>query len=218
MKNMKRIALVVAITLLLGCAIGGTLAWLTDSTEAVTNTFTSSDVDIDLAETTTDYKMVPGNVIPKDPKVTVKADSEPCWLFVKIEKSANYDTYLESYQVAEGWTKGDGTLIPANVYYRTAVANDNFYVLKGNTTNSETTDDNGYVIVKTGVTKAEMALIDGKDADGNALTGDALKAEENARPTLTFKAFAVQQANIVNNNDNGTAADEAWATIPANVK
>ncbi|MBO5301957.1 MAG: hypothetical protein J6A81_07070, partial [Peptococcaceae bacterium] len=80
MKNMKRIALVVAITLLLGCAIGGTMAWLIDDTDPVVNTFTSSDVEITLDESDVDnstddkdrdtsnsYKMVPGATITKDP-------------------------------------------------------------------------------------------------------------------------------------------------------
>ena len=41
MKNMKRsVALLVAIALLIGCAAGGTMAWLTMKTQDVVNTFT----------------------------------------------------------------------------------------------------------------------------------------------------------------------------------
>ena len=54
---------VVAAALALCCAIGGTLAWLTDKTDPVVNTFTVGNVDITLAETTgQEYKMVPGCV------------------------------------------------------------------------------------------------------------------------------------------------------------
>ena len=78
---------IVAIALVLCCVVGGSLAWLVDQTDPVKNTFTVGDINIDLTETTTDYKMVPGNTIAKDPTVTVKADSEASWLFVKVTAS-----------------------------------------------------------------------------------------------------------------------------------
>ena len=43
---------VLALTLLIGCSLGGTIAWLMDKTETVTNTFTVGDINIDLTETT----------------------------------------------------------------------------------------------------------------------------------------------------------------------
>lgn len=125
----KKVLSIVAVVLVLCCAIGGTLAWLTDKTEPVVNTFTVGDINIELTETTTNYKMVPGNTISKDPKVTVKANSEACWLFVKVEKSTNFDQYL-SYEMADGWTK-----LEDGVYYREVsaiTANADFTVLKDN--------------------------------------------------------------------------------------
>ena len=117
----RRIAMTVALVLVVALAsVGGTIAWLTATTTPVTNTFTVGNIDITLDETTTDYKMVPGNTIAKDPKVTVKAGSEACWLFVKIEESANLDNYI-SCDVAEGWTKLNTT--PADtIYYRSVDA------------------------------------------------------------------------------------------------
>ena len=70
----KILALVLALTLLVAGVVGGTLAWLTDRTAEVKNTFTVGDINIGLTETTADYKMVPGNTIAKDPTVTVKSD------------------------------------------------------------------------------------------------------------------------------------------------
>lgn len=94
MKKKATIA-VVALALVLCFAIGGTLAWLVDESDKVVNTFTYGDINIDLSETTGEkYKMIPGNDITKDPKVTVEANSEACWLFVKVEKSDNYADYL----------------------------------------------------------------------------------------------------------------------------
>ena len=110
----KTLALVLALTLLVAGVVGGTLAWLTDRTAEVKNTFTVGDINIGLTETTTDYKMVPGNTIAKDPTVTVKANSEACWLFVKVTKSENLDTFI-TYAIAEGWTALPGV---DGVYYR----------------------------------------------------------------------------------------------------
>lgn len=163
----KKVLSIVAVVLVLCCAIGGTLAWLTDKTGPVKNTFTVGDINIDLTETTKDYKMVPGNTIAKDPKVTVKDGSEACWLFVKVEKSTNFDSFM-TYEMADGWTALPDV---TGVYYRevaaTTAATD-FSVLKDNS-----------VLVKDGVTKT---MLNGLD--------------ETTFPTLTFTAYAVQKDNV----------------------
>lgn len=164
----KKVLSIVAVVLVLCCAIGGTLAWLTDKTDPVVNTFTVGDINIDLDESENlDLKMVPGNTITKDPKVTVKANSEACWLFVKVEKSANFDRFM-TYEMADGWTALPGV---DGVFYRevaaTTAATD-FSVLKDNS-----------VSVKDSVTKTDL----------NALTQDTF-------PTLTFTAYAVQKDNV----------------------
>lgn len=138
----KTLALVLALTLLVAGIVGGTLAWLTDQTDEVKNTFTVGDINIGLAETTTDYKMVPGNTIAKDPTVTVKANSEACWLFVQVTESANLDDFI-TYAIATGWTE-----LEAGVYYRevpASAADQTFSVLAGNT-----------VTVKSDVTKTML--------------------------------------------------------------
>lgn len=126
----KTLALVLALTLLVAGVVGGTLAWLTDQTAEVKNTFTVGDINIGLTETTADYKMVPGNTIAKDPTVTVQANSEACWLFVQVTKSENLDTFI-TYAIAEGWTE-----LQDGVYYRevpASAADQTFSVLAGNT-------------------------------------------------------------------------------------
>lgn len=157
---------VVAVALVACFAIGGTLAWLADSTQTVTNTFTVGDIDITLEETTgSEYKVTPGTDLEKDPKVTVLANSEACWLFVKVE-AANWDEGL-GYAIADGWKKLDGE---ENVYYRQVAAdeeNQEFFVLKNNE-----------VTVSTDLTKADLEAM-----------------AENA-PKLSFTAYAVQQENL----------------------
>ena len=98
----KTIALVLALVLIVGAAIGGTVAYLTDKSAAVTNTFTIGKVDIDLTETTSDYKMIPGSTIGKDPTVAVRVGSENSWVFVKVVAN-NVSDYLE-YSIDSGWT------------------------------------------------------------------------------------------------------------------
>lgn len=188
MKKKATIA-VVALALVLCFAIGGTLAWLVDESDEVVNTFTYGDINIDLSESTgNEYKMIPGNDIAKDPKVTVEANSEACWLFVKVEKSANYDSYLADYAIVTGWTALDGV---ADVYYRevdaaTAKAGTSYQVLAGKDGYPD-----GYVTVKNTVTKSDMK---------------AIKDDTVTKPTLTFTAYAVQK-------DNFATAKLAWEQI-----
>lgn len=142
----KKLTVSLAVLALVACmTAGATLAWLTAKTSSVTNTFTYGDINIELKETTGEsYKMVPGNTIAKDPKVTVKANSEACWLFVKVEKSGNFDSFME-YGIASGWTKLDGV---DGVYYREVASPTDdtvFDVLKDNS-----------VTVKTTVTKEQF--------------------------------------------------------------
>ncbi len=191
--NTKALLLAGVIALGANAAVGGTLAWLISKTDSAVNTFTYGDINIDLDEsdsgdndgdpTTNTYDMVPGNSITKDPLITVEADSEDCWLFVKLDKSANFDDFME-YAVAEGWTALTGN---DGVYYREVTKSDEvqqFYVLEGN-----------QVTVSPDVTKEML----------NAL--DAVEGEETY-PTLTVSAYAVQRDAAIEAIDT---VEEAWA-------
>lgn len=127
MKTKKILALALAAVLLVAVSVAGTLAYLVDSTKEIENTFTKSNVDIDLTETKTDFQMIPGATIEKDPIVTVKAGSEDCWVFVKVVESDDLLQYID-YDIAEGWKELDGV---SGVYYREAKAGDTFSVLAG---------------------------------------------------------------------------------------
>lgn len=167
----KTLALVLALTLLVAGVVGGTLAWLTDQTDEVKNTFTVGDINIGLTETTADYKMVPGNTIAKDPTVTVKANSEACWLFVKVTESTDLKDFI-TYAIAEGWTALPGV---DGVYYRevpASAADQTFSVLAGDA-----------VTVKSDVTRT------------------MLETAKTDAPTLTFKAYAVQKDNVASASD-----------------
>ena len=211
----KIIAIALCAALAVGGVVAGSLAWLQAETPDVVNTFTYGDINIELTETDPEndsnalnnsYKMIPGYSIAKDPTVTVKTGSEDCLLFVKVEKSDYYDTYLEE-TMGDGWIQLTKTVEGLEVdvegvYYRTVLATDatkTFSVLKDNK-----------VTVKDTVTKADMEAIDGIVADGSA--EGAAQAELDKRPTLTFKAYAHQlHKSEVAGND--FTAEEAWKNL-----
>ena len=173
----RSVALLCAVMMIVGIAAGGTIAWLTDHTAEVKNTFTVGTIDIDLTESKDlDLKMTPGKTITKDPKVTVTDGSEDSYVFVKIEKSANYDTFLEPYAVAAGWQKVSD--VEGDVYYREVTQVDTqdqiFNVLL-----------NDQVEVKDTVTKAMM----------EGLT-------EDTYPTLSFTAYAIQKDYLTDDEGN----------------
>ena len=186
----KGLALVLALTLLVISAVAGTLAWLTAKSDTVVNTFTTSGIDVELTETNEEYKMIPGYSIHKDPKATVLTGSEECYLFVKLEKSSNFDTYLE-YAIADGWTQlttdKDGKAITDLVYYRKVLTKDigtAYSVLA-----------NDQVTVKGSVTKDLM---------------NALDAAGAVKPILKFTAYASQ---LYKSAGVEFTAAEAWANV-----
>lgn len=213
--SVKALVVLMALVVLLG-AIGGTLAWLVDRTDPVVNTFTYGDINIDLEETptpdddddpdTNEYEMLPGEDITKDPKVTVNTDSKASWLFVKLEKSANFDDFME-YEIADGWTQlkdAQGNDIEG-VYYREVdevIGEDVVYeVIKENK-----------VHVKESVTKE---MLNALDPEG----------EDATYPTLTVTAYAVQKSGFEPEISEGATAPTAeqinaaailaWAQISA---
>lgn len=180
----KAVTAMLALTLVLAAywAVGGTAAWLAAKSEPIASTFTFGDININLTETNPQEgptKIIPGVDIRKDLRVTVKADSVDCWLFVKVEQTGTFVPDKVTYSIADGWTKGDGTQIPENVYYREvngATTDSVFSVLK---------DDK--ITVRETLTKADIENITG--------------------PTLTFTAYAVQKEGINTAADAWTRID-----------
>lgn len=181
----KALALTLAFVLVIGATVAGTLAYLTDTSKVVENTFTIGKVTIDLHETKdgetvygNNYALIPGTTYEKDPVVSVSTDSEDCYLFVKfvVTNPADWLSYTSNLDVANGWTAVAGE---TNVWYREVKnddANREWQLLK---------DD-------------EITVTD-------ALTQDNMPASNDAAPKLTYTAYACQSANL-------TAAD-AWNQV-----
>lgn len=218
----KVIAAALAAVLLVGASVGGTVAWLSVKSAPVVNTFTYGDINITLDETKLDengnpvdenndgipdktttgnqYEMVPGNVIKKDPTVTVLPDNEACWLFVKLEEKCvvtegnayEFDDYL-TYEVnTDIWTPltdSDGNEVEGVYYCRVG----------------EDTDGIGAACSVIGYTDDEGGFHENEMRVNETVTKEMLYALTEY-PTLSVTAYAVQQDNIE------TAAD-AWAVF-----
>lgn len=137
----KTLTIILAFVLVIAMSVAGTVAYLT-SQDSVTNTFTVGKVAITLDEAKVDangaavtsgervktnsYKLIPGHAYTKDPIIHVAANSENCWLFVKVENgisgiedSANT---IAAQLAANGWSAVDVDGAD-NVYaYRDSVA------------------------------------------------------------------------------------------------
>lgn len=182
--SIKIAALIAAIVLFIGCTAGGTVAWLVSKPDPITNVFTVGNINATLTETAKEFKIVPGVNITKDPVATVTANSEDCYLFVKLTEE-NWPTFTEAteagsttrkveYEIADGWTELESE---HGVYYREVLKKDTenrtFPVLKDN-----------QVTVSSTLTKKEA----------NAITGT---------PKLTVAVYAVQKEGMA-------SAADAW--------
>jgi hypothetical protein len=160
--------------------IGGTLAWLFDKTNTVTNTFTVGNVNIKLTENSLDatdeaqeqsFKMIPGSTIAKKAEVTVLKGSEACYVYVKIVENDPSDVI--NWAIEEDyWTALDG--VPG-VYYHTQ------------SDLSSSSVDATYSVFK----------------DDQVTVSEKLSQSDNSNPTIAITAYAIQSANT------GTAK-KAW--------
>ena len=186
-KHNKVLLAVLCAALLVVGSVAGTLAWLTDD-EAVVNTFTVGKVGIELDEAEVnpdgtlkseervkenEYHLLPGMEYIKDPTIKVDADSDDCYLFVKVEngiKNIEGDKTVAAQMAELGWKPVDGI---QNVYvYAKEAQLDKCAVSKG-----------------TNVKVFETFTI-----DGDNVTNAVLESYENASIVVT--AYAVQKAGF----------------------
>ena len=208
----KTVALLMALVLVLGASIGGTLAWLQTKTATVTNTFVVGDIGtltltetngISVSEGDNDvtnpdkYLIVPGVNITKDPKVAYNAhddsvDDVEVFVFVKIQSGnawvvdgANYDYKIDNTSVVN--FKVDSAWSPLTgvpgVFYKELAAK---------------TD-----LAATSVIKDNTITV------SNTITKEQLEAITDPSVfDLKFTSYAIQQ--------QGLNATTAWAAVSAN--
>ncbi len=192
----KALLMSLCAVLLVAASVLGTMAYLTDSKD-VKNTFTVGNVTITMDETDVDgstpnkerdqansYKLLPGHTYTKDPIIHVDANSEDCYLFVKVDNQiaaieADGNTTVAAQMAAKGWKAVEGK--------------DGIYVYVGTTAAPVAVKANDNVTV------FEQLVIAG------TVNGDTLKAYENK--TITVTAYAVQKDGF-----EGKTADQIWST------
>ena len=188
-KARKVVVLALCAVLLVAGSVMGTLAYLTSTTEKVTNTFTAGNVTITLDEaevdeygvakagaarvTANEYKLIPGHTYTKDPTIKVAAGSEDCWVFAKLENGLG-----EAATITIDESKWD---------------------------RMPTTDGSVVYGYKTKLSKNETATLFSEftfaaTADPSAYTGKNI--------TITITGYAVQA-------DGFTSAVAAWQNAPA---
>lgn len=180
MNKKQIIATTSAAALALTIGIGGTMAYLTSVTDPITNTFTVGNVALELKETkgtgndtSKNFTVSPGTSVAKDPTVTVKANSEKCYVFVKVVETDPHSAI--NWTKADGWTElQDASSEGTTVLYRTvssAEMGSPIYVLAGDPEHA-----NGMVTISSEVTGS----IDGTQ--------------------LTFTGYAIQTAGFTDVN------------------
>ena len=187
----KTIALLMAVVMLFGVAVGGTIAWLTATSEDVVNTFVVGNIQIKLDEAPVDengkatsssrvqgntYDLIPGSEYDKDPKVTVIADSESCYVFVKVIEENNSVPTIEFNIDTTNW-----------IYAGTDTAGNKIYRYKDVVPNNKTEN---FV--------TPSVILNSKITIDDDLTAQTMNPTSGtyAVPKLTFKACAVQSANL----------------------
>lgn len=176
--KVKIIILVILGVIVLGTITTGTYAWLSGKTKLLNSSFTYGDIKISINDSndSNNYEIMPGTIINKDTSVSVKAKSEDCWLYVKIDKSTNFDEFM-TYEVADGWISLEDN---DNVYYREV---------------SKMASDQKYNVIKNNVINVKSEL-----------TRQMIDSISENYPTLTVTAYAVQRDNNIDALNNALDA------------
>ena len=209
----RTLALILALVLVFGADVGGTIAYLT-STDTVTNTFTVGNVAIKLDEAAANtdgtlvagadrvkansYKLIPGLTYAKDPMVTVLKDSESS--YIKMTVTFSKAAELDAIFAPNG---ADMTSI-FNGYDNTT------WIYKGNTenTNANTRTYEFWYKETVAAPTADVAL----DALFDSITVPSSITKEQLATiegmTITVNAYAMQAAGFAN-------AEAAWDQFSA---
>lgn len=198
-KTSKALLLSLCAVLLVTASVLGTMAYLT-SQDQVVNTFTVGNVAITLDEKDVDnstpgendrdkanaYKLMPGHNYEKDPIVHVDANSEDCYLFVKVVNeiaSIEAEKTVAQQMTEKGWVAVD--------------AANGIYVY--------TTDKTNPAVVTKG---SNITVFENFTIAGNV---DNTTLATYADKTITVNAYAIQADGFA-----GKTASEIWAAAGFN--
>ena len=218
--KMKALALALCAVMLVATTVFATVAYLTSTTETVTNTFTVGNVVITLDEadvnidgkpldangnvvedvedakrdTSNSYKLMPGHNYTKDPTVHVEANSEDCYVFVEVVNGIS-DIEVATGNgdtIAEQMAAKGWTNVSGNIFVYNKDASGKTVV----TTSTEITD---LVVFDDFTLKTDLEYID-------------LKAVVDADTLITIKAYAIQADGFEDD-----AAATVWAALSGQI-
>lgn len=178
----KKLMTVLALVLVIAMSVAGTYAYLT-SHDSVTNTFTVGNVSITMDETDVDnstpgadrdvenaYKLIPGTTYTKDPVIHVAANSEDCYLFVKVENNIAGAETTEAGKTVAAQLKANGWALVEN--------QTNIYVYKATVNGGANgTDVNVFGSFTVSKDISNKALADAADGKTIVVTACAVQAE-----------------------------------------
>lgn len=199
----KIFALCMAFVLVIGATFGITLAWLTDDTEKITNTFTVGDVAISLheivnfgteetknaADIVSGFKIVPGTSQTKAPFVKVIEGSEDAYVFMLV---------YNDFEIESGVTCDLNTTDWTEVSYDNAAEHVKLYRYKEAVSANNPTNKlfNNVIYAST-------------------ITSESIDGLENC--TIKFKAYAIQATGTdMTLAGEATTQARAWAQTADN--
>lgn len=210
----KVAALLLALVLALTVVVGGTIAWLTDDSGPVVNTFTPSKVQVDIREEEGEedkmFQMIPGWTIDKDPEAKVVAGSEDSWLFITV--SSPNATITDNGDGTFSLSTSAGAFLDYAIDSQWTKLEDGVYYIKVDGTSA--TVDTYYNILGEG--KRTYEGVEYAWADDELLVRPTVTEEmmesltENTYPKLSFAAYAVQ---LDKSNEAEFTAEQAWALV-----
>lgn len=201
----------VAALLLVAVTVGGTMAYLQATSGPVVNTFTPSDISVELTEEGAvdgeqSFQFIPSQHLDKEPVVSAESNVD-YYVFVEVtvenwpvfkddqgkeivdkagKKLIEYTINTTDWSVLEGYTDPSNTGSGTVVLYKQLKAG----ALADTAVLSAVYGNGDEIYVSSELTKEQMATI-------------------KANPTMTFNSYAAQQIN----GDTTFSAKEAWTTI-----
>ncbi len=212
-KGLKALLLVMCAIVLVVATVFTTLAFLQDTTQTITNTFTVGNVGIDLLEAKVDsygeyldasgkssttpyyqtetgnsFRVVPGESYKKDAIVRVEADSEKSYVFVKVDNKLPEGINLEVDDEWKSLTEDENN----TVYYR---------IVENDATNVQDLqifefDESGYSVT----------------VESNFITESLITEGASVNNLVEITAYAIQVEGIVE-IDSKTEIQVAWDTV-----
>lgn len=212
----KGLILAISLALILMLTVGTvsfTLAYLQDSTDAVTNVFVAADfADLGLEETdtseydensaTNDYLVIPGMDIEKDPKVSFAPQEGEdnlvdAYVFVKMDASGWTTTDNVAFKKALG-ACADGLSFSVDTYWTFLKAEGGSYIYYKAVAANETITAQSIIAGDTVTVSTDIT-----EADLDAASGTLSAITDGS---LTFSAYAIQQAGF-------DSAEDAWTDV-----